>query len=91
LFFILLNNNKIKSNYEKIVNYVIVLLQLHAAIAQNKTEDVTLTDMLKIKTVGNITVSKDGKRAAFTVNTIENDENNKLDYKYRSQFSPQQF
>jgi dipeptidyl aminopeptidase/acylaminoacyl peptidase len=58
---------------------------LHAAIAQNKTEDVTLTDMLKIKTVGNITVSKDGKRAAFTVNTIENDENNKLDYKYRSQ------
>jgi dipeptidyl aminopeptidase/acylaminoacyl peptidase len=61
------------------------LVQLHATIAQNKTEDVTLTDMLKIKTVGNITVSKDGKRAAFTVNTIENDENNKLDYKYRSQ------
>jgi hypothetical protein len=28
---------------------------------------------------------------AFTVNTIENDENNKLDYKYRSQISPQQF
>ncbi len=64
---------------------LLFLLQMHAVIAQNKTEDVTLTDMLKIKTVGNITVSKDGKRAAFTVNTIENDENNKLDYKYRSQ------
>ncbi|MFV8362971.1 S9 family peptidase [Flavobacterium sp. ZT3P35] len=64
---------------------LLFLVQLHATIAQNKTEDVTLTDMLKIKTVGNITVSKDGKRAAFTVNTIENDENNKLDYKYRSQ------
>ena len=64
---------------------LLFLLQLHAAIAQNKSEDVTLTDMLKIKTVGNITLSKDGKRAAFTVNTIESDENNKLDYKYRSQ------
>ncbi|TDD99915.1 S9 family peptidase [Flavobacterium sandaracinum] len=64
---------------------LLFLLQLHAAIAQNKTEDVTLTDMLKIKTVGNISLTKDGKRAAFTVNTIENDENNKLDYKYRSQ------
>ncbi|SHM13240.1 S9 family peptidase [Flavobacterium xanthum] len=64
---------------------LLFLLQLHAAIAQNKTEDVILTDMLKIKTVGNISLTKDGKRAAFTVNTIENDENNKLDYKYRSQ------
>ncbi len=64
---------------------LLFLFQLHAGIAQNKTEDVRLTDMLKIKTVGNITLSKDGKRAAFTVNTIENDENNKLDYKYRSQ------
>ena len=64
---------------------LLFLLQLHATIAQNKTEDITLTDMLKIKTVGNISLTKDGKRAAFTVNTIENDENNKLDYKYRSQ------
>ncbi|MBC7749601.1 MAG: S9 family peptidase [Methylotenera sp.] len=64
---------------------LLFLLQLHATIAQNKTEDITLTDMLKIKTVGNISLTKDGKRAAFTVNTIENDENNKLDYIYRSQ------
>lgn len=64
---------------------LLFLLQLHATIAQNKTEHITLTDMLKIKTVGNISLTKDGKRAAFTVNTIENDENNKLDYKYRSQ------
>jgi hypothetical protein len=28
---------------------LLFLVQLHAAIAQNKTEDVTLTDMLKLK------------------------------------------
>ena len=64
---------------------LLFLLQLHALIAQNKPEAVILTDLLKIKTVGNITLTKDGKRAAFTVNAIENDENSKLDYKYRTQ------
>ena len=64
---------------------LLFLLQLHALIAQNKPEVVILTDLLKIKTVGNITLTKDGKRAAFTVNAIENDENSKLDYKYRTQ------
>lgn len=61
------------------------LIQLQSSIAQNGTEAVTITDMLKIKTVGNITLTKDGKRAAFTVTAIEPDENNKLDYKYRTQ------
>ncbi|MDP3680103.1 MAG: S9 family peptidase [Flavobacterium sp.] len=61
------------------------LIQLQSSIAQNGTEAVAITDMLKIKTVGNITLTKDGKRAAFTVTSIEADENNKLDYKYRTQ------
>lgn len=53
--------------------------------AQNGTEPVEITDMLKIKTVGNITVTKDGSRAAFTVTSIEPDETSKLDYKYSTQ------
>ncbi len=53
--------------------------------AQNGTEPVKVTDMLKIKTVGNITINKDGTRAAFTVTSIEPDEKNKLDYKYITQ------
>ena len=61
----------------------IVLVQI--AIAQNGTEPVMVTDMLKIKTVGNITLTKDGSRAAFTVTSIEPDEKNKLDYKYLTQ------
>ena len=64
---------------------LLFLIQIQSSIAQNGTEVVTITDMLKIKTVGNITLTKDGKRAAFTVTSIEPDENNKLDYKYRTQ------
>ena len=58
---------------------LLFLIQLQSSIAQNGTEAVTITDMLKIKSVGNITLTKDGKRAAFTVTSIEPDENNKLD------------
>jgi dipeptidyl aminopeptidase/acylaminoacyl peptidase len=55
------------------------------AFAQNGNEPVLITDLLKIKTVGNVTTSKDGSRAAFTVTSIEADEVNKSDYKYVSQ------
>ena len=64
---------------------LLFLIQLQSAIAQNGTEAVNITDMLKIKTVSNVTLTQDGKRAAFTVTSIEADENNKLDYKYLTQ------
>ncbi|WP_207511393.1 S9 family peptidase [Longitalea luteola] len=52
--------------------------------AQNK-QPVTVTDMLKIRSIGNVTLSPDGSKAAFTVTTIENDGESKLDYKYVTQ------
>lgn len=58
---------------------------LHTSIAQNRTETVNITDMLKIKTISNITLTKDGTKAAFTVTSIEADQNNKEDYKYSTQ------
>ena len=51
----------------------------------SQKQPVLLTDMLKIKSVGNITVTKDGSRAAFTVQSIIPDEVNKSDYKYQTQ------
>jgi dipeptidyl aminopeptidase/acylaminoacyl peptidase len=56
-----------------------------AAYAQDAKDIIQVTDLLKIKTTGNITLSKDGSRAAFTVTSIEPDETNKLDFKYVSQ------
>ncbi|MFV8271172.1 S9 family peptidase [Flavobacterium sp. GT2N3] len=64
---------------------LLFLIQIQSTVAQNGTEPITITDMLKIKTVGNVTLTHDGKRAAFTVTAIEADENNRLDYKYRTQ------
>ncbi|HEX8332687.1 MAG TPA: prolyl oligopeptidase family serine peptidase, partial [Segetibacter sp.] len=60
-------------------------LVLTATHAQNGKESVKITDMLKIKTAANITLTKDGSKAAFTVTEIVPDEVNKLDYKYRTQ------
>jgi dipeptidyl aminopeptidase/acylaminoacyl peptidase len=56
-----------------------------ASTAQQGTERMKVTDLLKIKTVSNISLTKDGSRAAFTVTSIEPDEKNKLDHKYLSQ------
>jgi dipeptidyl aminopeptidase/acylaminoacyl peptidase len=63
---------------------LLFLLQLQFAVAQNGTEPVLLTDMLKIKTVGNVTLSPDAKIAAFTVTSVEDDEKSKIDYKYKT-------
>jgi dipeptidyl aminopeptidase/acylaminoacyl peptidase len=55
--------------------------------AQTK-EPVKVTDMLKIKTVGDIHLNKDGKTAVFTLTTIEPDtagKTSKWDYKYVTQ------
>lgn len=54
-------------------------------IAQNGKEPVTVTDMLKIKSIGGITLSNDGSKAAFTLTTIEPDADNKWEYKYVNQ------
>lgn len=64
---------------------LLFLMQLQFSVAQNGTEPVLLTDMLKIKTVSNVTLSLDATKAAFTVTSIEGDEKSKIDYKYRTQ------
>lgn len=65
--------------------FVLFVASLQIITAQNRTEPVHLTDLLKIKTVNNVTLTKDGTRVAFTVTTIEPDQKNAVDYKYRTQ------
>jgi Tol biopolymer transport system component len=67
---------------KKISLLFLLSLRLMAAVAQNGLEPVKLTDMLKIKTVGNLVASNDGTKAAFTVTSIEPDEKAKQDYRY---------
>src|SRR5882757_519087 len=49
---------------------------------QSGHEPVKVTDMLKIQSLSGVTLSKDGRQAAFTVTRIEPDADSKADYKY---------
>ncbi|HEY9197089.1 MAG TPA: S9 family peptidase, partial [Mucilaginibacter sp.] len=60
-------------------------LLISAAVAGQNKQPVSVTDMLKIKSIGNVTLSPDGSRAAFTVTAIENEGDSKWDYKYVTQ------
>jgi dipeptidyl aminopeptidase/acylaminoacyl peptidase len=70
---------------KKIVFCVLLITSGYGSFAQNGTEPVKVTDMLRIKSVSSITISNDGKTAAFTVMSIEPDDKSKLDYRYVNQ------
>ena len=53
--------------------------------AQTAKEPIKVTDMLKIKSIGGVTLSNDGSKAAFTVTAIEPDGDTKWEYKYVNQ------
>ena len=63
----------------------LLLFMSVCAIAQSAKEPVKVTDMLKIKSIGGITLSNDGSKAAFTVTAIEPDGDTKWEYKYVNQ------
>ena len=53
--------------------------------SQNVKEPVKVTDLLKIKSISGVTLSKDGSKTAFTVTAIEPDGDTKWEYKYINQ------
>lgn len=64
----------------------IVFLFVLEVNAQNGKQPVLVTDMLKIKTMSNVTLTDDGSTAAFVVTSIEPESDSaKWDYKYVGQ------
>jgi dipeptidyl aminopeptidase/acylaminoacyl peptidase len=64
----------------------LLLLQLSMiSYAQKGTEPLLVTDMLKIKTVGDVDLSPDDQAVVFTLKTIVPDAESKLDYDYNTQ------
>lgn len=61
------------------------LLIFSSLFAQNSKEPVKVTDLLKIKSINGVTLSKDGSRAAFTITAIEPETDSKWEYKYMNQ------
>jgi dipeptidyl aminopeptidase/acylaminoacyl peptidase len=60
----------------------ISLCLVQFVIAQNGSETIKVTDMLKIQQVGNVNVSPDGSKTLFTVTSIEPDGDTKWEYRY---------
>ena len=71
----------------KFVPFLCALLLLAASrlSAQKNEQLVKVTDMLRIKTPGSVTLNRDGSKAAFTLTSIEPDGDSKTDYKYTTQ------
>ena len=69
----------------KIILVLFILQSAIFSIAQTGKEPVKVTDLLKIKSISGVNLSKDGGKAIFTVTSIEPDSDNKLEYKYISQ------
>ena len=53
--------------------------------AQNGKELIKVTDLLRVKSISGVALTKDGSKAAFVVTSIEPDGDSKWDYKYTNQ------
>lgn len=69
----------------KKIGFLILVIGFQQLFAQGGKEVVKVTDMLKIKQLSSVTLSPDGSKAAFVVNVIEPEADNKWEYKYLNQ------
>lgn len=72
----------------KIKNKICIVLALIASVccfSQQKKELIQVTDLLKIRTVADVELSKDGQNAVFTVKSSIKNAENPLDYDYDTQ------
>jgi dipeptidyl aminopeptidase/acylaminoacyl peptidase len=71
------------------MRYFIISIALFLAVTgntQTSRQPVSVTDMLKIKTVNAVTLTEDGSTVAFVVTSIEPEsDSSRWDYKYTSQ------
>jgi len=70
---------------KKFLILIIIVFVTAYSYSQTNKQPVKVTDMLKIKSINGINLSKDGSKAVFTVTTIEPDEDSKWDYSYVNQ------
>src|SRR4026209_2383709 len=65
---------------------VVILFLFNVQSMSQAKQPVLVTDMLKIKTISSVTLTEDGKTAAFVVTSIEPETDSaKWEYKYTSQ------
>lgn len=67
---------------KKLILFLCLITNL--SLAQKGKEKILVTDMTKLKTVANVAISPDGKRAIYALKTNEPNDADKLDFDYRS-------
>ncbi len=70
---------------QRVICVFIVLLTTVFSVAQNGTGQVKVTDMLKIRSIGAVSLSSDGGKTVFTVTSIEPEGESKVEFKYVTQ------
>jgi dipeptidyl aminopeptidase/acylaminoacyl peptidase len=70
---------------KKIIPLLFLLLSLSVLHAQNGNEPMKVTDLLRVKTLGTLSLNKDGSKALFTVLSTEPDGESKLEFKNSTQ------
>jgi dipeptidyl aminopeptidase/acylaminoacyl peptidase len=65
--------------------FCFTIFQLNAIFAQKGNEPVLVTDLLKVKAINSVTLTNDGKRAAYVVVSVIQDEKSLEDFVYQSQ------
>ena len=69
----------------RLVFLLIFLTNTTLAFTQNGTQPILVTDMLKIRSLSNADLSRDGKSAVFNVTSIEPEGDSKTEYRYSNQ------
>jgi Tol biopolymer transport system component len=69
---------------KKIIVFIFYFIALHV-YAQQGNDLIQVTDLLKVKQVGNVTITPDGNQAAFTVTSVIADPDKEGDYKFQTQ------
>ncbi len=67
-----------------LIPFLLFVFSLPSA-SQNGTEPVKVSDMLKIRSLGGVSLNKQGTQAVFTVTSIEPDGDSKWEHKYVNQ------
>ena len=62
-----------------------ILFISFTSVSFAQKELVKVTDMLKIKTIGSVSVTNNGEKSVFTVTSIDPEDNIKWEYKYNTQ------
>ena len=64
---------------------ILLLLIPVIGFGQNKGEPIKIADMLKMKQMSGVSISPDGSKAVFVLNSIEPEADSKWEYKYNNQ------